>query len=138
MFFLEKCFKQLSFIFLFCLCSLVYGEPLYIVHHKSPDEARELAEHLFSALNRRCRIIDEKDFSGNKPAFYVGPTRFAQKHGLSEKSFEPDGWAYKSIGSNVVLLGHSHEGTGNAVYNFLENELGVRWYTFESVFIPTG
>ena len=118
-------FKKVFLCALLVFCQILAAQnKINIVHKNSATEAGELAEHLTRALNRECRIIREKDFSSKEPAFYVGPTAFAQKHGLPADLFKPDGWAYRSVGKNVILTGHPHEGTGNAVYHFLENELG--------------
>ncbi|MBE6370914.1 MAG: DUF4838 domain-containing protein [Lentisphaerae bacterium] len=127
--------NKLVFLILLCCGWLSAQEPVNIVHKGSVRIAEELAVYLKLSLDRPCRIFEEKDFPGG-PAFYVGPTEYAARQGFKAGSFLPGGWAYKSIGKNVVLTGHPHEGTANAVYNFLENELGVRWYTFESTFIP--
>ncbi len=107
-----------------------------IVHKDAAAEAMELQIHLEKATNRPCATWEEDAFDGNSTAFYIGHTNFARKNGIDFSAFQPDGWAYKSVGENVILTGHSHEGTQNAVYNFLENELGIRWYTFESCHIP--
>lgn len=135
--------KKRFAILIAAFCCMAWGagkggvspDVINIVHRDSAEVVGDLAEHLTLALGRPCKITAEKDFSGGT-AFYVGATDYAAKHGLSAKSFPVEGWAYRSVGSNVILVGHPHNGTANAVYNFLENELGIRWYTFESRYVP--
>lgn len=127
--------NKLVFLILFGCGWLFAQEPVNIVHRDSGRIAEDLAAHLKLSLDRPCRIFEEKDFPGG-PGFYVGPTEYARRQGLKAESFSPGSWIYKSIGENVVLIGHPHEGIANAVYNFLENELGIRWYTFESAYVP--
>lgn len=113
----------------------VFAADWNIVHKNAETPAKELGEYLTKATGTPHKIWKDGEFKGNQ-AFYVGPTAFALKHGFDPQKFKPDGWAYKSVGANVVLIGHPHDGTQNAVYSFLENELGIRWYTFESIHIP--
>lgn len=113
----------------------VFAMDWNIVHKNAEEPAKELGVFLTRATGYPHRIWKEGEFKG-KQAFYVGPTAFALRHGFDPRNFKPDGWAYKSIGSNVVLIGHPLAGTQNAVYSFLEKELGIRWYTFESVHVP--
>ena len=127
--------NKLVFLILLCCGWMSAQEPVNIVHRNSERAARELADHLSLALGQSCRVVEEKDFSGG-PAFYIGLTDYAQKRGFTEKTFPDGAWAYRSFGKDVVLTGHPGEGIANAVYNFLENELGVRWYTFESSYVP--
>jgi hypothetical protein len=41
----------------------------------------------------------------------------------------PDESLVKTVGNNLILLGGGKRGTLYAVYEFLENQLGIRWYT---------
>ena len=47
-----------------------------------------------------------------------------------------ESFIYKNIGSKIVLLGGKQRGTMYAVFSFLENEFGVRWYTPSVTTIP--
>lgn len=123
-------------IIVFSASPVFSAHPWAIVHRNASSIAEELKLHLTKATSRPCTIWEEVLFHNSTPAFYVGQTDFAKNNGIDFSSFKPDGWAYKSFGENVVLTGHRHDGTQNAVYQFLENELGIRWYTFESSYIP--
>ncbi|MBQ2628980.1 MAG: DUF4838 domain-containing protein [Kiritimatiellae bacterium] len=65
---------------------------------------------------------------GSGAVFHVGDTQFARGKGLSPDSFKDEEWVVKSFGRNVVLAGGGTRGTLYAVYHFLEDECGVRWW----------
>ncbi len=50
---------------------------------------------------------------------------------------DDDGFTYKTEGGNLYIYGGSMRGTMYGVYAFLENELGVRWYTSKVTKVPT-
>ena len=107
-----------------------------IVHADAADAASELKIYLKSVSGRNLPVIEEKKFDGKRLAFYVGQTAFARKNGVDFSKFAPEEWCYRSVGKNVVLGGHRINGNEFAVWHFLENELGIRWFTFESTYIP--
>lgn len=107
-----------------------------IVHADAPFAAGELRSHLEKIYGRKFSVVREKDFKGKKAAYYVGQTRFARNHGIDFKSFSPEEWRYCFRNGSMILTGHAVNGIDNAVWCFLENELGVRWFTFESTYIP--
>jgi len=47
-----------------------------------------------------------------------------------------ESFIYKNIQSNIVLIGGKQRGTMYAVFSFLENEFGVRWYTPDVTSVP--
>lgn len=49
---------------------------------------------------------------------------------------EPDGIRLKTVGDAVVLTGTPPRGTLYAVYTFLEDVVGCRWWTFTEATIP--
>ncbi|MBC8184513.1 DUF4838 domain-containing protein [candidate division KSB1 bacterium] len=69
----------------------------------------------------------------------VGFNKHAQK--LLNSNVNPDGetdesFTYKNIGSNILIYGGAQRGTMYGVMTFLENELGVRWYTSRVTVAP--
>ena len=60
--------------------------------------------------------------------FHVGDTAFARTKGLASDSFRDEEWCIKSFGRDVVLAGGGTRGTLYAVYRFLEDYCGVRWW----------
>lgn len=69
-------------------------------------------------------------------AILVGnaPNTFLTQEMLTE--VENDGYRILSQGQSIALRGLSADGTANAVYGFLEDELGCMWLTAETDYIP--
>ncbi len=126
---------QFTVVSLFMMISTICAQNV-IVHDNAQFAASELYVHLKKICNQEYSIVTEKEFAGDKPAFYVGQTAFAKKQGIDFASFAPEEWLYCTKDGSIILTGHEHNGSEYAVWHFLENELGVRWFTFESTYIP--
>ena len=118
-----------------CLCACLTAQDV-IVYANAPFAAAELQKFIELSCGKKLPIVEEKYFEGGKDAFYVGQTRFAEEHGVDFSSFLSEEWLYRSKGKDIILGGHSVNGNEYAVWHFLENEFGIRWYTFESTYIP--
>jgi len=97
--------------------------------------ARELVGHLERVTGARFTITTEGAGEGGGAAILVGPTERAAALG----SGTPDGpeqWRIRTVGDSLVLDGGRPRGTLYAVYRFLEDVVGVRWWTSESSFVP--
>ena len=73
---------------------------------------------------------------GAEACFHVGDTEFTRKQGLASASFEDEQWTVKCFGSDVVLVGGGTRGTLYAVYHFLEDVCGVRWWSDDEEDVP--
>ena len=78
-----------------------------------------------------------------QPCIYVGDSPKVRE--LLEKADSPavdldklayDGIVLKTVGKDLVLVGHRQRGTLYAVYTLLEDTLGVRWWTAEEQTVP--
>ena len=49
---------------------------------------------------------------------------------------EDEGFTYRKVGHDLIVYGGRHRGTLYGVFSFLENELGVRWYTPTVTVVP--
>ena len=58
------------------------------------------------------------------------------KLGLDCAGFGPDGFALRTAGNRLIIAGGKPRGTLNGVYTFLEEKLGVRWFTPELEIVP--
>ena len=74
---------------------------------------------------------------GAEACFHVGDTEFARKQGVTSESLQDEQWTAKSFGSDVVLLGGGTRGTLYAVYHFLEDVCGVRWWSDDDEDVPS-
>ena len=91
--------------------------------------AKELAAYLTKLTGATFATVEEAAWSGGTPAIYVGDTALAHKLGLDAKGLWPEEAVLKTVAGNLVLTGGQPRGTLYAVYDLLENTLGVRWYT---------
>jgi len=98
--------------------------------------ARELAEHLKLVTGADFRIVPEAEAGAR--AIIVGPgTKL--KAACPDVDLEPlgqDGMVMKTVGDTLYLAGGRPRGTLYAVYTFLEDIVGVRWWSSTESFIP--
>ena len=98
--------------------------------------ASELALYLEKATGAHFPIFQEDGPRPEGPAFFVGPTRAARKQGLDPAVMGGEEWAIRASGDVIVLTGGRPRGTLYAVYHFLEDELGVRWWNAFEESVP--
>ncbi len=106
--------------------------------------ARELGEHLKLVTGADFPTISEtelnvdKNSEGNtkrKKLIFVGKTR-AGSELVGEKKFQFDEIFIRAHQGNLYLNGHERRGTLYAVYSFLQDTVGVRWWTRTETYIP--
>ena len=90
--------------------------------------ADELAAYLGKVTGATFTVVPESGSAKGQPAVYVGPTSFAKQHGLDPASWEAEQWAMRTVGDDLILVGGRPRGTLYAVYRFLEDVVGVRWW----------
>jgi len=94
--------------------------------------ARELAEHLKLVTGADFPTISEGDAAaGGRSLIFVGNTAQAPK-----KDYKFDEIIIKMDGGNLILAGHERRGCLYAVYSFLQDVVGVRWWAPDDTFIP--
>ena len=104
--------------------------------------AEELAYHLGKSLGARPRIVCEDAPRTAKRRIYLGATKAAAAVGLPGTPFAEEEHLVKTVGGDLYLLGEDtavpyarvadtgaskRTGTLYAVYDYLENDCGVRW-----------
>lgn len=67
---------------------------------------------------------------------YLGDTSLAKKANLVRSQMESDSYVVKTIGNNIVINGGGTRGVLLGTYNFIEEVLGVRFFTPIVTFIP--
>ncbi len=67
---------------------------------------------------------------------HVGNTAEAQNHGISTSTMPPDSWVLKSSGDKIFIAGGGYAGTLYGVYAFLENQIGIHWWTPHEEYLP--
>jgi hypothetical protein len=90
---------------------------------------QELAAYLEKATGGKFTVIAESEAPERSPAIDVGPTVLAKRHGMDAAGWGPEQWAMRTVGDNLLLVGGRPRGTLYAVYRFLEDAVGVRWWS---------
>lgn len=68
-----------------------------------------------------------------KKVIFVG---WNTNSGVPRPDDDDESFTYKTLGDNIYIYGGSNRGTMYGVFSFIENELGVRWYTSRFTKIP--
>lgn len=133
------------------VCAAEYRSVLIVLPEKPTvsDEfaAKELKYHLEKATGRMLRIVPESREDEGRGRFYIGNVKALAKAGIDYAAFKPEERLVKGVGDDVFLAGgeipgfddrlrnikyvrtygYAGGGTLYAVYDFLENEMGVKW-----------
>ena len=107
----------------------------------SPPEqtaARELQEHLQLVTGAKLPILPEDKVDELAPQILVGASDRLKRVApdVDVAKLGHDGIVIRTVGSNLVLAGRPPRGTLYAVYSFLEDVLGCRWWTSTEATIP--
>jgi hypothetical protein len=114
-----------------------------------PDEAvpvekaaaEELRYHIRASSGAELSVLTESEHDGEGAAVYLGATVAAGKAGLDLEGLPPNGFIIRRIEERLFMLGDDTDGepfwiqhnnrervgTLFAVYEFLDDHLGVRW-----------
>ena len=99
---------------------------------------RELKVHLEAVTGAEFNTVSETEADASSPQIIVGDVKRVKEllPNLDISKIPQDGIVLKTVGENIVLVGHPRQGTLYAVYTFLEDVVGVRWWTSTEAFIP--
>ncbi len=97
--------------------------------------AHELAQDLQTISGAKFAVTSAPPAG---PAIYVGPGAALRKALPRLRMLIPpgEGFSIQTFGNNIALVGGSGRGTLYAVYTFLEEHLGVRWYSPHDTVLP--
>lgn len=91
--------------------------------------AKELQFYLAKITGATCTVYDEDQAADVKGILiYVGSTRFANTRLKNKRPFEDEEWLMQTQGKALILTGGRPRGALYAVYHFLEDVCGVRWW----------
>lgn len=99
--------------------------------------AEELQEYIYRISGAKLALINEDKAADYKRYIFVGYSpEFGEKLGVERPEDGDEGFTYRSVGDDLWIYGGKQRGTMYGVYSFLENELGVRWYTKSCTKVP--
>ncbi len=100
--------------------------------------AQELQTHLAEITGAHLPIFAESQAPDGKGRILVGDCRLVRQAlaGLAPARLPPDTIVIKTVGRDLILTGHPRRGALYAVFTFLEEHLGVRWWTPTEATIP--
>ena len=131
------------FVFLFCTVSLLCSaiEPELIQIPENPTEvevyaAKELACYIEKSTGKKLAIRKSGTLP-EKAAFLIGPA-LAKSAGGFSGSMDDHTSIVEKRGKYIILTGRLPEVRGNlyAVYDYLEQLLGIRWLTPDAEVVP--
>lgn len=101
--------------------------------------ARELQHYLRAATGASLPILGEDEEPASRsPRILVGHGKLTRQllPEMDPASFRLDTIVLKSVGSDLILGGHPRRGALYAVFTFLEEVVGVRWWSMDETYIP--
>lgn len=100
--------------------------------------ARELQEHLAQVTGATLAIRPEGQVPRESLQIVLGGSARARELApdLDPKALGYDGIVIRTVGKNLILAGRPPRGTLYAVYTFLEDVVGCRWWTSTESFLP--
>jgi len=96
--------------------------------------SKELQTYIFRSTGVKLPIVKESKLKRGAGAIMLGSTVFAGKVGISPKGSEQ--WVIRTVGNRLVLAGGRPRGTLYAVYHFLEDIMGIHWWTIWDETVP--
>lgn len=107
----------------------------YIVTAENPDECivtatEELQTYIEKISGAKLDIVTESNLPEGSKAFIIGETELEESIVAIDRSeIKTDGFRLYSDGDYLIITGADSRGTLYGVYTFLEEYLGVRWFT---------
>lgn len=92
--------------------------------------AKELQSYLEQVGGVVLPIINRDQLEEGQKHIFIGYNKhYGEECGVECPDKNDEGFTYRNVGDNIWIYGGSQRGTMYGVYSFLENELGIRWYT---------
>ena len=115
------------------------GQSVVVVAEDANPPEKHAAEELASFLGQvtGATLDVHQKYSGTAPRLLVGPgaARLADPD-FSTEDLGKEGIVIRTVGKDLILAGGAPRGTLYAVYTFLEDVVGCRWWTPTASHIP--
>lgn len=106
-------------------------------------QTARLIQTAFQANGAEVAVVTEANRDPEKPAIFLGDTRFAREHGIDPAQLRDWSYVHRAVGRDLILAGHDHPargettnprrpnwdrvGTAKAVVDFVREYFGVRF-----------
>ena len=106
-----------------------------IVTSDNPDAtiitaSKEMQSYIEKISGAKLSIITESNYKSKQKAIIIGETEIENDVvNIDRKNIKKDGFLIYSNGDKLFISGAESRGTLYGVYTFLEEYLGVRWFT---------
>ena len=110
--------------------------------HETVKLACDEFHHYFYKITGTSLPITTELQQPEGPEILIGSSSRLNATGLLPKDLLPsgplgqEGFVIRTLGENLVLAGSTPRGTLYAVYAFLEEQLGCRWYSSDCEYVP--
>lgn len=91
--------------------------------------AEQLATYLGKVTGATFPVLEGGPLKPGAPAIYLGDTTFARAHGIDPTKLGAEESVVRTADGSLLITGGRPRGTLYGVLDFLENVVGVRWYT---------
>jgi len=101
--------------------------------------ARELQEYVSLATGAELPIVSQAKVVDGSRKIVLGDGVLTRGllPDVKLTALAPDSIVIRTVGQDLVLCGHARRGTLLAVTTFLEDNVGVRWWTMTETHVPT-
>jgi hypothetical protein len=96
---------------------------------------RDLSEYLYRVTGAVFSIVKAGDEKPEDTCIYVHRVA-AEKLGVDLAKLDDERWIVKTAGKNLCLTGGARDGYLSAVYHFLEDVVGVHWWSAFEESVP--
>ena len=102
-----------------------------------PTAAKDFVQFFEEITGAEVGIVTDDEAMGEREII-IGPSKHLDNLAITIdwEKLGRDGYVIRTVRGQLVLFGGSGQGTANAVYAFLEERLGCRWYTPSVSVIP--
>ena len=110
-------------------CGIANARPFSVAMPGAPESWEKTAVAELKAYLGKSALDGKVTVEGcDAVVFHVGDTDFAKSKGLGSDAFADEEWCIRSFGRDVVLNGGGTRGALYAVFRFLEDDCGIRWW----------
>ncbi len=118
----------------------ITSDYVIVIGENASSSEKNAAEKLKQYLNEisgiELRIVSDSTEESEKEIIIGKTSREGTSYTIDRANLGDDGIVIKTVGEKIVLSGAEQRGAVYAVYTFLEEYFGCRWFTHDLTVIP--